>query len=29
MNFLNLKYFLVLAEELSYTQAAERLHISQ
>lgn len=29
MNFLNLKYFLVLAEQLSFTQAAARLHISQ
>ena len=29
MNFLNLKYFLVLAEELNFTQSAERLHISQ
>ena len=29
MNFLNLKYFLVLSEELSYTRAAQRLHISQ
>lgn len=29
MNFLSLKYFLVLAEELSFTQSAEQLHISQ
>ncbi|MEG1595297.1 MAG: LysR family transcriptional regulator [Lachnospiraceae bacterium] len=29
MNFLNLKYFLVAAEELNITRASERLHISQ
>lgn len=29
MNFLNLQYFLVLAEELSFSKAAKRLFISQ
>lgn len=29
MNFLNLQYFLVVAEELSFTRAAEKLYISQ
>ncbi len=29
MNFLNLKYFLVCAEELNFTRAAKRLYISQ
>ena len=29
MNFLHLKYFLMVAEELNITRAAERLHISQ
>ena len=29
MNFLNLKYFLVAAEELNFTKAAKRLFISQ
>lgn len=29
MNFLNLQYFLVAAEERSFTRAARRLHISQ
>jgi DNA-binding transcriptional LysR family regulator len=29
MNFLNLQYFLVVAEELNITKAAERLHVSQ
>lgn len=29
MNFLHLKYFLMVAEELNITRAAERLYISQ
>lgn len=29
MNFLNLKYFIVIAEEMSFTKAAKRLYISQ
>ena len=29
MNFLSMKYFLMLAEERSFTKAAERLHITQ
>ncbi|MEG2928172.1 MAG: LysR family transcriptional regulator, partial [Oscillospiraceae bacterium] len=29
MNFLNLEYFLVAAEELNFTKAAKRLYISQ
>lgn len=29
MNFLSMKYFLTLAEERSFTRAAERLHITQ
>ena len=29
MNFLHLKYFLLVAEELNITRAAERLYISQ
>ena len=29
MNFLNLEYFLVAAEELNFTRAAKRLYISQ
>lgn len=29
MNFLNLKYFLVLAEDLSFSRSAAKLHISQ
>ena len=29
MNFLNLKYFCVVAEELSFTRAAQKLFISQ
>ncbi|MEF9917579.1 MAG: LysR family transcriptional regulator [Lachnospiraceae bacterium] len=29
MNFLNLQYFLVAAEELNFTRAAQRLYISQ
>ena len=29
MNFQNLKYFLLVAEELNITRAAERLYISQ
>lgn len=29
MNFTNLKYFSVLAEELNFTRAAKRLYISQ
>ena len=29
INFLNLEYFLVAAEELSFTKAARRLFISQ
>lgn len=29
MNFLNLKYFIVMAEEMSFTKAAKRLYISQ
>ena len=29
MNFLNLKYFIVTAEEMNFTKAAKRLFISQ
>lgn len=29
MNFLNLKYFIVAAEEMNFTKAAKRLYISQ
>ena len=29
INFLNLEYFLVAAEELNFTKAAKRLYISQ
>ena len=29
MNFQNLEYFLVVAEEMNVTRAAERLHLSQ
>ena len=29
MNFLHLNYFLMVAEELNITRAAERLHVSQ
>ena len=29
MNFLSMKYFVVLAEERSFTKAAEKLHVTQ
>ena len=29
MNFLNLRYFIVTAEEMNFTKAAKRLFISQ
>ncbi|MBQ2751041.1 MAG: LysR family transcriptional regulator [Oscillospiraceae bacterium] len=29
MNFLNLKYFMVVAQEMSFTKAAEKLYLSQ
>ena len=29
MNFLSMKYFVVLAEEGSFTKAAEKLHVTQ
>lgn len=29
MNFINLKYFLVVAQEMSFTKAAEKLYLSQ
>lgn len=29
MNFLNLEYFLIAAEELNFTRAADRIHIAQ